>query len=418
MTHVQQNMFFDIHCHTMNLTHPSLLAFIENLGKSNASSILKEALTLGDMLPTRSLSATRSHLLNLLSVMENDIGAMLLMMEDDLAGRFRTSGEQPLIRNKKLHVGGVEYDRLVLTPLIMDFKTPSLEAKDVYYNQTPEKPLRKQIRDMLEGIRHYVQERPAGMLEIYPFLGLNPLNYQLDEIQKLLHEFLGLHSFSRKLFYKTFIALRHVDIATPISGRGLFSGVKLYPPLGFDPWPEGDPDALVKVNYVYDFCQKRGIPITTHCDDQGFRTIPLEQSTEWTSPVRWRAVLSHYPHLKLNFAHFGRQYLKKFGVRREMTWFHEIVDLCCRYENVYTDFSFTAVKSDFYPFLAGALKDMPRQRSDALQRKIMFGSDFMINLLDIQSYFDYFKIFDDSVLSAEQKRKFGSENPARFLFQR
>ena len=418
MTRERSTMFFDIHCHAMNLTHPSFLAFMENLGKSDASSIFKEALTLGDMLPTRSLSATRGRFLNVLTVMENDIGAMFMMMEDDLAGRFGQREDQPLIRNKKLHVGGHEYDRLVLTPLIMDFKTPGLEAKDVYYNQPPEKPLRKQIRDILDGIRHYVQERPDGMLEIYPFLGLNPLNYELEEIQKLLHEFLGLHSISRQLFYKTFIALRKIDIATPISGRGLFSGVKLYPPLGFDPWPEGDPDALVKVNWVYEFCEKRGIPITTHCDDQGFRTIPLEQSLEWTAPARWRPVLTHYPALKLNFAHFGRQYLKKFGVKREMIWFDEIVDLCCRYENVYTDFSFTGVRPGFYTFLAGALKEMESQRSAALQRKIMFGSDFMINLLDIQSYYDYYKLFDESGLSAEQKRKFGSENPARFLFER
>jgi len=418
MTRKRSAMFFDIHCHAMNLTHPSFLAFLENLGKSNASSILKEALTLGDMLPTRSLSGTRSHLLNLLTVMENDIGAMFLIMEDDLAGRFRKSGDQPFIRDEKLHVGGADYDRLVLTPLIMDFKTSAFQANDVYYNQPPEKPLRKQISDMLEGIRHYVQKRPDGMLEIYPFLGLNPLNYQLEEIQKLLHEFLGLHSISRKLFYKTFVALRQVDMATPISGRGLFSGVKLYPPLGFDPWPQGDPEALVKVNYVYEFCQKRGIPITTHCDDQGFRTIPLEQSTEWTSPVRWRAVLSHYPQLKLNFAHFGRQYLKKFGVIREMTWFHEIIDLCCRYDNVYTDFSFTGVRPDFYSFLAKTLAELNVKKRVTLQRKIMFGSDFMINLLDIQSYYDYYKIFDDCELSDEQKRKFGSENPSRFLFQR
>lgn len=418
MTRKRSAVFFDIHCHAMNLTHPSFLAFIENLGKSHTSSILKEALTLGDMLPTHSLSGTRSHLLNLLTVMESGIGAMFLLMEDDLAGRFRTSGDQPFIRDEKLHVGGDDYDRLVLTPLIMDFKTPGVQTNDIYYSQPPEKSLRKQIRDMLEGIRYYVQKRPDGMLEIYPFLGLNPLNYQLEEIQKLLHEFLGLSSIPRKLFYKTFVALRQVDIATPISGRGLFAGVKLYPPLGFDPWPEGDPDAFVKVNYVYEFCQKRGIPITTHCDDQGFRTISLEQSLEWTSPARWRAVLSHYPQLKLNFAHFGRQYLKKFGVIREMTWFHEIIDLCCRYDNVYTDFSFTGVRPDFYSFLAKTLAEMNVKKRVTLQRKIMFGSDFMINLLDIQSYYDYYKLFDESELSAEQKRTFGSENPARFIFQR
>ncbi len=414
----QQRTFYDIHCHAMNLTHPAFIAYLENLESSSASSLLKEALTLGDFLPSRSLSMTRRHIKNLLTVMENDIGNMFLLMEDDLAGRFLGDEQPPFIRDGVLRIGGGEYDRIVLTPLIMDFNTPGVKARDVYYKHPPEKPLRKQVADILDGIRTYLKKRPNGMLEIYPFLGINPVNYSLEEIRKLLHEFLGLHSISRQIFYKTYLALSQLDLATPFSGKGLFSGVKLYPPLGFDPWPEGDPDELVKVNYIYEFCEKRGIPITTHCDDQGFRTIPLEKSLEWTSPERYRAVLHHYPGLKLNFAHFGRQYLKKFGVIREMTWTHQIIDLCCDYENVYTDFSFTAVKPEFYHFLAKTLAEMVLKKRIKMERKILFGSDFMINLLDIKSYYDFFKLFDESELTSEQKKKFGSENPARFLFER
>jgi hypothetical protein len=339
-------------------------------------------------------------------------------MENDLAGQYRKDGEPPLLKNSFLTIGGKNYDRIVLTPLLMDFNMPSAKVDDVYYSQLPVKPLRKQIYDMLDGIRFYLRERPQGMLEIYPFLGLNPANYSFVETKKLLHDFLGLHSISRHLFYKTFQAMRQLDISPAISGKGLFAGLKLYPPLGLDPWPVGHKEEMKKVKYIYEFCQKRTIPITTHCDDQGFRTIPLEQSQEWTAPKHWLPVLSHYPQLKLNFAHFGRQYSKKHGLIRETDWFYDVIEMCCEYDNVYTDFSFTGVKGEFYQFLIEALNKLPKPKKDMMERKILFGSDFMINLLDVDSYYDYFKIFNDAKLTKRQKFKFCSENPARFLFEK
>ncbi|MBN1466553.1 amidohydrolase family protein, partial [candidate division KSB1 bacterium] len=353
-----------------------------------------------------------------LAVMENDVGGMFLLMEDDLAGAFRKDGQPPFLQDDLLRIGGHAYERIILTPLIMDFNTPALKADAIYYDRPPTKPLQKQINDTLDGIRHYVRERPKGKLEIYPFLGINPANYALDEVRKLLSDYLGLHAISRHLFYKAFSALSQLDIAEKISGKGLFAGVKLYPPLGFDPWPEAQPEEMAKVNYLYDFCQKRSIPITTHCDDQGYRTIPLAISHEWTSPQHWRKVLQHYPQLKLNFAHFGRQYTRKFGSRRDMEWFTEIIDLCCEYDHVYTDFSFSGSKPEFYDLLLKTLNEMSAPQQDVLRQKILFGSDFMIHLLDVESYYDYVKIFHESKLSDALKHQFCSINPARFLFEK
>ncbi|RQW01625.1 amidohydrolase [candidate division KSB1 bacterium] len=350
--------------------------------------------------------------------MENDVGGMFLLMEDDLAGAFRKDGQPPFLQDDLLRIGGHAYERIILTPLIMDFNTPALKADAIYYDRPPTKPLQKQINDTLDGIRHYVRERPKGKLEIYPFLGINPANYALDEVRKLLSDYLGLHAISRHLFYKAFSALSQLDIAEKISGKGLFAGVKLYPPLGFDPWPEAQPEEMAKVNYLYDFCQKRSIPITTHCDDQGYRTIPLAISHEWTSPQHWRKVLQHYPQLKLNFAHFGRQYTRKFGSRRDMEWFTEIIDLCCEYDHVYTDFSFSGSKPEFYDLLLKTLNEMSAPQQDVLRQKILFGSDFMIHLLDVESYYDYVKIFHESKLSDALKHQFCSINPARFLFEK
>ncbi len=411
------NTFFDIHCHAFNMAHPSLYAFLENIRQSSTGDIIKEVINFNEYLPVRRLTTTRRSLLNLLAVMEHDVGGMFLLMEDDLAGVFRTN-ETPFIKKNTLSIAGFTYDRIVLTPLLMDFNTPSMHADDIYYNRPPKKPIEKQIEDTLDGIKHYVKDRPKGMLEIYPFLGINPANYTLDQLRKFLNDHLGLYSISRHLFYKAFLALSQLDIADPLAGRGLFAGVKLYPPLGFDPWPENDKSGMMKANYLYEFCQKRRIPITTHCDDQGYRIIPLELSQKWTSPHRWRKVLQHYPDLKLNFAHFGRQYSKRFGNKKEPNWYDTIIELCCEYDHVYTDFSFTGCQPDFYDDLSKTFAELPAPQRDVLQRKIMFGSDFMINLLEIESYYEYYKVFHNAELSSDIKHKFCSDNPSRFLFEK
>ena len=46
----------------------------------------------------------------------------------------------------------------------------------------------------------------------------------------------------------------------------------------------------------------------------------------------------------------------------------------------------------------------------------MFGSDFMVNLLKVPSYIDYYRFFSESRVEPRLKKAFGSENPRKFLF--
>ena len=210
--------FYDIHCHAFNLSHPSLYGFLENLRHSNAGDLLKEVFTLSEFMPIRNLATTRRHLRNLLAVMEHDVGGMFLLMEDDLSGKFRSARDTAFLHDDVLSIGGNSYDRIILTPLLIDFNTPALSADDIYYNRPPKKLLQKQIDDTLNGIRFYLKERPKGLLEIYPFIGLNPANYSLAQVQKIMNDYFGLHAISRHLFYKAFQAMNHLDVGAPISG--------------------------------------------------------------------------------------------------------------------------------------------------------------------------------------------------------
>jgi predicted TIM-barrel fold metal-dependent hydrolase len=50
-----------------------------------------------------------------------------------------------------------------------------------------------------------------------------------------------------------------------------------------------------------------------------------------------------------------------------------------------------------------------------IEDKILFGTDFMINLTSIASYVDFYKLFEESPLNETQKHRFGSINPKKFL---
>jgi len=52
-----------------------------------------------------------------------------------------------------------------------------------------------------------------------------------------------------------------------------------------------------------------------------------------------------------------------------------------------------------------------------LKGRIMFGTDFSVNLMSIDSYNNFYSLFSsDPSLSSEDKIAFCSVNPERFLF--
>jgi hypothetical protein len=57
-TSLPNRIFYDIHCHAFNLSHPSMYGFLENLRHSNAGDLLKEVFTLREFTPIRNLATT------------------------------------------------------------------------------------------------------------------------------------------------------------------------------------------------------------------------------------------------------------------------------------------------------------------------------------------------------------------------
>jgi len=215
----------------------------------------------------------------------------------------------------------------------------------------------------------------------------DPFEQQLDDLAELKQK-LG----SRILPF-VFAHPERPDIAAIVQERienQQFSGIKIYPALGYFPC---DPN----LDEIFDWAAKNQVPIMTHCTRGGVyykgrltekrRTDPADGTVYaksknsvftdiYSDPDRYIALLDKYPRLKICFAHFGGanewdKYMKdSWHDGANKSWYYKIKQLMIRYENVYTDVSYTLHHAKYYGLLKVSLQD------DQLRNKILFGTDY------------------------------------------
>jgi hypothetical protein len=454
---MDEKAFYDIHMHAFNLSHPSLLAFARRSVKDLAGSffglrqiprpflvivlvlplgVLAIVLFLVTLVPflgrwVRALSGALfrrvKRLLqaaaNLLAVMENDIGTTFLLMEDCLREK-----ENRLLREDGLHVGGETYGRVVMTPLMMDFGYKGRQppgggrVRRFHYGMRAGKPIVEQVIDLFGAIKTYVETESTENLqakfpalepgtkrvfEIYPFLALNPANYTPQKLVQLLEKYFANYTGRRADLLAN---MGHFDGSIDHLSGHAFAGIKVYPPLGFDPWPEDDGEGREKVNLLYRTCSEKGIPLTTHGGQGGFVVVPRRRLNALTAVSKWASVLESYPSLRLNLAHFPTGALER---KRQQ----EIIALVLGYEHVYVDISCCGTTDAYYRNLRALFDRMSVMDLDKLTGRLLFGSDFAVNLMWIESYNQYVDIFSRTeALTPAEKLAICSTNPERFLF--
>ena len=454
-----KNYFYDIHYHAFDLSHANLSAFLNKIIKENKNSLnslLKKKFKwwLKAILPAipykciskrivAGLEGEVKNIQNTLAVYEQPIEDHFLIIEYFLKQEHTKKDVPPIIKDQRVHIGGNSYDKLVICPLLMDFgQKSSVLNEDVFYNLMPGKPIKKQVIDLFNAIKNYysyelVLNREKGKLEkvkienpedkplrILPFLGINPANYRPFEqkVAPIFEQYFNGYEednsearFNRvekslEAFLKFDGRLTDdVDINIPLSN--MFFGVKVYPPLGFKP----DADDSIK---LFQECVKYNLPMTAHCSDTGF--VVDDDSENNTSPLKaWNnvftKVVKEHPELrklKLNFAHFG---IQKSG---NTEWRKAILKLAQDFPNIYTDISSLAeVKKggeNFYEDIESWLKDDAIDNMDLAKKRVLFGSDFSINLMETDSYNSYL----DNIKSSDEswRPKITVENPEKFLF--
>jgi predicted TIM-barrel fold metal-dependent hydrolase len=439
-------IFYDIHYHLFDLSHPNLLAFLlrdDMITKDSVKSVLRKIplpvrfLPIGaaNLFPGKIAAKIKDYISNdagkfrnLLSLMENAIEYHFLLAD------YYLQKEKIFENTDNIHL----FDKMIICPLLMDFGYKNLKNSGCYYDLPPAKPVAGQVADVLNAIRFYFNYDIIGhpvkqgelkmvktsttkedkLFEIYPFLGINTRNYDLLEIKALIDKYFSGYENDqtagerhKKLFAKMGtvevsledLIFRKKEKENPEYYSYIFAGIKLYPPLGFDPWPEDEPAELDKVKFLFSECVRKKIPVTVHCSDGGFKTSV--NARLYTNPERWIKVINNpsFRNLKINFAHIGNQ------SDGSEDWLGTIIRIMTMNEYVFSDFSCITPEIKDYKAISALMTKIPS--------RVLFGSDFIINLLWSGSYNEYLRNFLlTPYLNQEQKLKICSENPEKFLF--
>jgi len=235
-----------------------------------------------------------------------------------------------------------------------------------------------------------------------------------------------------------------------------FTGIKLYPPMGYsptDPFLYGKND---KDDCLYRYCIEKQIPIIAHCSAGGFCTfvqhlevigavmpemkfdsVPIvytqiteikfktnvlksfgdavkERAYKLNHPKLWEMVLDKFPTLKINLAHFGgdpdvygnerREYIFKLMTKKDKS--ENLI-----YPNLFTDLSCIMEYS--------LLKDIYDNKFSKIKDRVMYGSDYFLNLIwgdDFNTYYQNFKdVFGGELDRIERGNVEGFLEPKGFL---
>jgi predicted TIM-barrel fold metal-dependent hydrolase len=194
-----------------------------------------------------------------------------------------------------------------------------------------------------------------------------------------------------------------LELVTNAIESGNFKGIKIYPVMGYTPTDS-------RLYPLYEYCQEKNIPITTHCENGG---IPgLDDYYALADPKYWKIVLEAFPSLTLNLAH---------NDRTGKDWQPKIAALIKDYPNVYTDISYDTEMWYMPRKYFKSIKHM--LETPKIQDRVLYGSDWYMGryLWTVKSYLNWYleysrKIFWCRVKFTEREIQMMTEdNPKRFL---
>lgn len=281
---------------------------------------------------------------------------------------------------------------IVITPLIMDFDQV-VEATNIGRDVEVARQFER-LRQAIVAASKVLNEDAQIPVKIFPFMGFD-LRKLVNTPTALaeLQAFWSEHAASRAEIQKGNFA--EID-------NGKVLGLKLYPPLGFNPCPNKDKPAQEKAYLsFYRWCVAEDIPITVHCQPSSFTgMLDKDDVAKFTDSENWLQLFKNYDEfngLRVNFAHFGGEtelanalkgpwdesvgYFNPDRVNMK-TWVGRLLCLLKEYPNTYADvsaFEFADVdaRSNFAKLLGlekeGRIK--VAEGKYLLRDKLLWGSD-------------------------------------------
>lgn len=206
-----------------------------------------------------------------------------------------------------------------------------------------------------------------------------------------------------------------------------FKGVKLYPPLGYFPYDE-------RLYPVYEYCVNNDLSVISHCSPYNpvhfkgsksdlikllsMSNKPIntkgkskkELCSNFTKPQNYEKILNDFKDLNICLAHFGSEYYWDKYLNNpgdDENWFVVIKEMMLKYNNLYSDISFTLNNQEFFPLLKILLSN------DKLKNNILFGSDYY--MVETKTTERRFSIDLRAAIGEDNFNRIAVVNPQKFL---
>lgn len=444
MSNLKDKVFFDSHCHLFNMEdiplYPALCDAVNDLFDIPVMGIGVFRLFGGGI---AALNADRAI-----------IDSMLYNYSNSILFFNRSIDGNALKLCREIRDSGHSEKIIILTPLIMDFESVLPPDGFTTPEDLPRKTVERQLERLLDGIARAGRSADGKKLLILPFTGLD-----LCKIQS--PDFLAKY----KKCWGGIIQSRNPGKIA----NGTVIGIKIYPPISDNPFPESETNKAEYIKF-FNWCSKKSIPITAHCQTGSFNIISQKAMNLKTHPVNWLRLMdesSKLSQLRLNLAHFGGEksmiefvddYKDKmndenfskyvFNIKQQPekieSWTPVIIYMVKKYPNVFTDIA----AFDFKPESCDALKTIMRWDNEGvfdrgnpdedcfsfkLRDKLLWGSDVPMIISDASfrengedkgatSYKYLYEKFVDLCCNSDGSPgeawlyNMTSTNPARFLF--
>lgn len=380
-----QKCFIDTHCHVFNIVDIPLYASI--CGKLKMGTIKRFILAFGATLGG-SINIAKK---DAIEEKVNNFKEFILFFERSVDSNIEFILEE--IKENILSIDrniDINTYNILITPLVMDFdKVLEIEMPNEVLKEPKVERQYERIKEALKVLKlethHYHK--------VCPFVGF--------DLRKLLDE----NKFNN---FKDFFMLNYEGSQNFNNLKsGQLLGIKLYPSLGFNPYPHKDNEQTKYIEF-FKWCCENDIPITSHTQKSSYY-IGLDKDSvdDFSTPANWEKMLAKNPslsNLRINFAHFGGEdgvddmFDDFIGINLHIdkdSWTYKIIKMLKDYPNTYADISaYNYSEEKYRKILAQVFEyDNNNRFGDSgykLIDKLLWGSDIPMVVSD-KSYRKGFK---------------------------
>lgn len=431
---MSEKLFVDSHCHLFNIVDIPLYDTIAGKVAMGTLGRLVAAFGAGGAIASGLVGKKFHEYEEFIRFFERSIERNVLW----LAGQMRETLQSAATLPNDVHT-------ILITPLVMDFDYIHYQSESSQDEPNVFQQLKRLRRALADPKVKTKLENEIPAVKICPFIGL--------DLRKLTNpQYAGMYDDLKNLWVQEGVtaAKRADGISALVSGDVV--GVKLYPAIGFNPYPKKS-KRVQKYLEFYTWCCEGQIPLTVHCQPGSYSVdSSASEVRNRTHSRNWMSLLNDHVHLqelRINFAHFGGEgemeemfdAWRKGGLE-EGTWTHILIKLLQQYSNTYADIS-------AYDYAdRGACKNLVNlferdhantlgggENDNRLSKKLIWGSDVpMIISGDAYrqgkkgsgeaNYKYYYQRFQNALFSSKKLsddvvckliESLTKENPCRFL---